>query len=117
MFNFFKRKKEKEKVKANYIGSDMTYGMTVINSGENIVIIDARTKEEYNLGHIKNSINIPLSEKENINEKLKDKTQKILVYADDIKTSSELSAYIALGGFTNVIDIGKFSEYIGEIEK
>ena len=113
MFNFFKKKKE-EKKPVNYIGADMKYGMSIIKSGKDVVIIDARSKEEYDKSHIKNSINIPIEEKEKIQEILKDKEQTILVYSMSGERSKELAAYMAIDGFVNVIDIGKYSEYTGE---
>jgi phage shock protein E len=45
---------------------------------ENAIIVDVRTKAEYESGHIKNSINIPLDQLAANLNKLKDKNKPII---------------------------------------
>jgi len=57
---------------------------------EDVIILDVRTKQEYESGHIENAINIPLDE---INENIDlDKNKKILVYCQSGNRSKEASS-------------------------
>lgn len=77
----------------------------VINKN-NYVIIDVRTIDEYNNGHLKDAINIPYDQIESLNV---DKNKDILVYCASGKRS--LIAYnklVSLG--YNVYDLGAFEQ-------
>lgn len=79
---------------------------TVMKENE-YVIVDVRTKEEYDESHLKESINIPYNE---IDESIElDKEKVILVYCRSGNRSS--IAYETLNdlGYT-VYDLGAFSE-------
>lgn len=70
------------------------------------IIIDVRTKEEYNESHIKGSINIPVDE---INEKIDlDKDKNILVYCKSGNRSAQAAESLTNLGY-NVYDLGAFS--------
>ena len=74
----------------------------IINNN-NYIIIDVRTKEEYNELHVKDSINIPYDE---INKETKlDKNKTILVYCKSGKRSNK--AYQTLNNLGyEVYDLG-----------
>lgn len=86
-----------------------------IDKGD-VIILDVRTKEEYDSGHIENSILIPVNdiekEAENI---LKDKEQKILVYCRSGNRSSQASKLLVKMGYTNVYDFGGIKDWPYEI--
>lgn len=88
-----------------------------IDKGD-VIILDVRSKEEYNSGHIENSILIPVNdiekEAENI---LKDKEQKILVYCRSGNRSSQASKLLVKMGYTNVYDFGGIKDWLYEIVK
>ena len=69
------------------------------------IILDVRTKEEYEEKHIEDAINIPLDEIET-STLLKDKDQIIFVYCRSGNSSKEASSKLANLGYTNVYDIG-----------
>ncbi len=83
---------------ASYIASNIKLGLVkqydifdvekLINE-KNIILLDVRTKEEYELGHIKNYINIPLDDLR-ANLSLLDKSKKIYVMCQ-----SALRSYLA----------------------
>ena len=83
----------------------------IIISIGGFIILDVRSQEEYNEGHIPNAINIPDYEiEERANSELKDKNQVILVYCRS-GYRSELSAkklsqmgYIKIYNFGGIID-------------
>ena len=68
----------------------------------NAVIIDVRTLEEYNTGHIKDSINIPV---DNISTVNYDKDTVIIVYcASGMRSANAAETLIDLG-YTNVYNL------------
>ena len=78
-----------------------------IISENNYIIVDVRTKEEYEASHLKNAINIPYDE---IDETVElDKNKTILVYCKSGNRSK--IAYDTLNklGYT-AYDLGAFSE-------
>ena len=69
--------------------------------------LDVRTEQEYNEGHIRNSINIPL-------DKLNDsvfslqKKEAIVIVCRSGKRSKEAKTFLTHQGFINVYDGGKW---------
>ena len=88
-----------------------------IDNGD-VVILDVRTKEEYESGHIENSILIPVNEIEKEAEGiLTDKDQKILVYCRSGNRSSKAANSLAKMGYTKVYDFGGINNWPYEIVK
>ena len=76
------------------------------------IIIDVRTKEEYEEGHIKGAINIPYDQ---IDENIKlDKTQKLKVYCKSGKRSAIAYEKLKELGY-DVDDLGAYDTI--ELEK
>ena len=66
------------------------------------IVIDVRTLDEYNTGHIKDSINIPV---ENISTVDYDKETVIIVYcASGMRSSNAAKTLVGLG-YTNVYNL------------
>lgn len=83
-----------------------------------VIILDVRTKEEYDSGHIENSILIPVNDIEKEVENIfKDKEQKILVYCRSGNRSSQASKLLVKMGYTNVYDFGGVKDWPYEIVK
>ena len=78
-----------------------------IDSGDDITILDVRTEEEYNSGHISNSILIP---NETITDKmpdlLTDLDAEILIYCRSGNRSAQAAKKLIAIGYTNVFDFG-----------
>lgn len=83
---------------------------------EECVILDVRTKEEYDSGHIPGAICIP---NETIGDEeipeLPDKDQKILVYCRSGNRSKQAAKKLVQLGYTNVIEFGGIHDWQGEI--
>ncbi len=78
-----------------------------ILSNNNYTIVDVRTKEEYDVSHVKGSINIPYDEiDENTNL---DKTKTILVYCRTGKRSTKAFDTLTSLGY-NAYNMGAFSD-------
>ena len=85
---------------------------------EKPIVVDVRSLEEYNEGHIPNAISIPLGTIENEAEtKLKNKDDLILVYCRSGRRSREAALRLIEKGYTNVIDFGGIQDWNGEVVK
>ena len=85
---------------------------------EKPIVVDVRSLEEYNEGHIPNAISVPLETIENEAEtKLKNKDDLILVYCRSGRRSREAALKLIEKGYTNVIDFGGIKDWNGEVVK
>ena len=84
---------------------------------ENFILLDVRTMEEYNDGHIPGAINIANESigKEEILQ-LPDKNQRIYVYCRSGNRSKQAAKKLVKLGYTNIIEIGGIIDYHGDVE-
>jgi|688.fasta_scaffold925366_2 rhodanese-related sulfurtransferase len=94
--------------------SDLTKFLSVT---KNLLVLDVRTKDEFeghgdpDLGTLKNSVNIPISEIEKGEFKELDKNKTILVYCSHSHRSSRVSYLLTQNGFKNIVNLlGGMSE-------
>ena len=110
-------KEVKEVKKAEYkkITSDEAKKMM---ETEKTIVVDVRSLEEYNEGHIPGAIVIP---NESIGteqpKELPDLEQVILVYCRSGNRSRQASQKLADMGYTNVYEFGGIKDWTGETEK
>lgn len=84
----------------------------------NYIILDVRTIEEYNEGHIPNAICIPNEAiDKNVYEKLSDKNQLLLIYCRSGNRSKQATKKLSELGYTNLIEFGGIIDWTGDIEK
>ena len=82
------------------------------------VILDVRTEEEFDQGHIPGAILIPDYEiMTKAEEILKDKKQLILVYCRSGRRSKIAAEYLIELGYTNIKEFGGIIDWKYEIEK
>lgn len=86
-----------------------TYGLKkVLNNKEDILLLDIRTKEEYEADKIDNAINIPLQdllyELDDL-EEYKDK--KVVVYCRSGHRSITACNLLSISGFNNLYNLEK----------
>lgn len=78
-----------------------------MDSGDTIIILDVRTQEEYDAGHIPGAILVP---NETIVDKqpelLPDLNAEILVYCRSGNRSAQAAKKLIAIGYTNVVDFG-----------
>ena len=98
------------------ISSEQAVEMMAENTG--YIILDVRTAEEYNEGHIENAINIPNEESgtEEIS-RLPDKDQMSFVYCRSGNRSKDASNKLAKLGYTNIIEFGGINTWPKELVK
>ena len=90
----------------------------IMNENENYIILDVRTIEEYNDGHIPSAICIPNETiDENVVNKLSNKEQLILIYCRSGNRSKQATKKLKDLGYLNLIEFGGIIDWPGEIEK
>ncbi len=83
---------------------------------DDAVILDVRTRAEYDEGHIKDAVLIPDTDiKDKAEEALPDKQAVILVYCRSGRRSEAASRTLIELGYTNVYDFGGIIDWTGEI--
>lgn len=89
--------------KAQYTDVSVQQAREMIDSGD-VLILDVRTQEEYNAGHIKNSTLIPVQVLDKrLNELPRDK--KILVYCRSGSRSAQASQILVNNGFKEIYNM------------
>ena len=107
--------KDQESVKVSKITSEEAKEEM---NNRDVIILDVRTEDEYNSGHIENSVLIPVDDLEDkAEELLVNKEQKILVYCRSGNRSKKAADLLAEMGYTNVNDLGGIKDWPYEIVK
>ena len=79
----------------------------LMDSGADLVILDVRRQEEFDLGHIPGAICIPNETlDESVHETLTDPSQTVLVYCRSGRRSKEAAQKLVNLGFTDVREFG-----------
>ena len=105
--------------------NDLTYqqitpkqAKEIMDSEEDIIILDTREQDEFDEGHIPGAILIPYTEIENkAEEVIPNKDQLILVYCRSGRRSKIASESLVKLGYTNVKEFGGIIDWPYEVEK
>ena len=90
----------------------------IMDSNENVIILDVRELYEYEEGHIKGAVLIPYTEIENrAATELPDKESVILVYCRSGRRSKIAAQTLADLGYKNVMEFGGINDWEYGIEK
>lgn len=89
-----------------------------MESGDDIIILDVRTEEEYLEGHIPGAVLLPNGEivEGELQEELPDTDQEILVYCRSGNRSAQAAKKLTEAGYTNVYDFGGINDWPYETE-
>lgn len=85
--------------------------------GKDVQLVDVRTAQEFNAGHIDDAININIMESEVFTEKIKslDKEKPVYLYCKMGGRSKKASQRLKELGFTSIFDYsGGYSEWSGQ---
>lgn len=100
---------------AAYTQISSSQAMEMMGKEQNYIILDVRTQEEYESGHIPNAICVP---NETIGTsdipELPDKGQLIMVYCRSGRRSKEAAQKLADMGYTNIVEFGGIIDWTGE---
>ncbi len=106
-----------EKEMPNFNRIDSNTAKEMMDSGQELIIVDVRTDVEYESGHVVGAINIPV---EQITSgdfgSLTDKSKTILIYCRSGNRSRTASRFLAENGYENIYDFGGIIDWKYEIE-
>jgi len=89
-----------------------------LDSGDGIILLDVRTIEEYESGHIEGAILISVDNlKEEAEKKLEDKEIPIFVYCRSGNRSTTASNILVSLGYKNVYNLGGINDWPYEVVK
>lgn len=101
-----------------YINISAEKAKEMIDNAEYGVILDVRSLEEYNEGHIEEAILLPDSEiKEKVETIIPDKDEVILLYCRSGRRSAAAAKNLIEMGYANVYDFGGIIDWPYEIVK
>ena len=102
---------------AEYVNITAEEAKQIMDSEKGCIILDVRTQEEYDQGHIPGAILIPDTEIEAQAEKvLTDKDQLILVYCRSGRRSKLAAEALVELGYTNIKEFGGIIDWPYETE-
>ena len=102
---------------AVYMNITAEQAKEIMDSEEGYIILDVRTQEEYDEGHIPGAILIPYDEiLEKAESVLTDKDQLILVYCRSGRRSKIAAEALAELGYTNIKEFGGIIDWPYETE-
>ena len=102
---------------AVYVNITAEEAKQIMDTEEGYIILDARTQEEYDEGHIPGAIVISHEEiTEKAEEMLTDKNQLILVYCRSGRRSKIAAEALAELGYTNIKEFGGIIDWPYEVE-
>lgn len=90
--------------------------MEIMTDNPHSIILDVRTLEEFNQGHIPNAVSLPVDEIEDaIIHMIPDRSEIILVYCRSGIRSADAAAILVEIGYRNVFDFGGIIDWTGEV--
>lgn len=111
-------KTNKENKTAGYINITPEEAKKRLDSEKGIILLDVRTMEEYQAGHIKDSMLIPVDTlKQEAEKQLKDKKITIFVYCRSGNRSTTAAKILVDLGYKNVYNLGGITEWPYEVVK
>ena len=91
---------------------------TIMSTNQNAVVLDVRTQEEYDSGHIKGAVLLPVDAitEESAQEVIPAKDTQVLVYCRSGNRSVTASKALAQLGYTEVYEFGGINTWPYETE-
>lgn len=111
-------KNETEEESMTYRQISMDEAVELMKEETGYLILDVRTKEEYESGHIPGAVCVP---NETIGDtapaELPDKEQLIFVYCRSGNRSKQAAKKLIALGYSNIVEFGGIIDWNGETEK
>ena len=97
--------------------SDINQGIEEYGKTTGAVLLDVRTPEEYEEGHIPKSKNIPLHMIGKVDSVVKSKSSPVFVYCHSGARSRQAVNLMQQMGYENVKNIGGIASYDGKVDR
>lgn len=102
----------------NYKKISAEEGNKLLKGQEKVILVDVRTKSEYETGHIPGAILIPNEEIKSTRPKeLPNLDTKIIIYCRSGRRSAVAAKKLSSMGYKNILDMGGILDWPYEIEK
>ncbi len=98
-------------------GPDINQGIKEYGGLEGAALLDVRTSQEYQEGHIPGSINIPLQSLSTADQIPAGKDAPLFVYCYSGSRSAQAVRLLTGMGYTNIKNIGGIAAYKGKVER
>ena len=95
---------------------DINQGVQEYKNAAGAVLLDVRTPQEYQEGHIPGSQNVPLQQLDKVEEVTENKDTVLYVYCRSGARSRQAVSLLQAMGYTNVRNIGGIAAYSGKVE-
>ena len=89
----------------------------LLKSDPAIFLLDVRTREEYQTGHIPGSVNLPLGELAQLPQRVPELDRRLFVYCQSGGRSRAACKKLAKLGYTNITNIGGITSWTGRIDR
>ena len=108
----------KENREAVYMNINAEEAKQIMDTTDGYIVLDVRTQEEYDQGHIPGAMLIPHTDIEtNAETMLTDKDQMILVYCRSGRRSKMAAEALVALGYTNIREFGGIMDWPYEVVK
>jgi phage shock protein E len=98
-------------------GYDINAGVEEQRAVNGSLLVDVRTEEEYQSGHIPGSKNIPLHAIDKISSATENKSTPLYLYCYSGARSRQAAAAVQRMGYRNVKNIGGICAWQGKVER
>ena len=96
---------------------DINRGIQEFMNVEGAVLLDVRTPQEYQEGHIPGSKNVPLQTIDKVDSIVENKDTVLYVYCHSGARSRQAASLLQYMGYSNVTNIGGITAYSGKVER
>ena len=96
---------------------DINKGLEEFKAATGAVLVDVRTPEEYQGGHIPGSKNVPLQQLDKIATIAENKDTVLYVYCHSGARSRQAAALLQHMGYRHINNIGGIAAYRGKVER
>lgn len=103
---------EKQTSTATETTNEQAYVAIQSDIDNGAMLIDVRTTEEFEAGHVKDAVNIPVEDIQDGTMPETDKDTAIYVYCRSGNRSAQAKAVLEAAGYTNVEDLGGMDDVI-----
>ena len=97
--------------------SNINQGIEEYKRTDDAVLLDVRTPQEYQEGHIPESKNVPLQQLNNVVSVVKNTEIPLFVYCYSGTRSRQAIGMLQQMGYSKVNNIGGIAAYSGKVEK
>ena len=90
--------------------------MTELVKNKNATIVDVRTAEEFGLGRVEKSVNIPMNEVPDRIEEFKEMSKPVILCCASGNRSGKMAQYLSNQGITEIYNGGGWGDVLEMLE-